>query len=178
MTKLLDPIEITKAFVFKPLKKVGVGEGRTVNPPGLSFKWKITGAESGYAFAVYEMQIEPETGIPEHVHPYAEFFYVLQGSVQVLGRDQDGASTITSLSAGESAVVPINSPHGLQNTSSSAALFLSVASFEHEEAFNRITMVMTEAGADQMSQKEQAELFISLAADMQVHFIDSNPSAA
>lgn len=173
MQKLLNPIEITKAFSFKPLKKIGVDEGRSVNPLGLSFKWKITGAESGYAFAVYEMQIQPGTGIPEHLHPYAEFFYVLKGSLEIRGRDQYGVSTSTALSGGESAVVPTNSPHGLHNVSDTPASFLSVATFEHEEAFNRIVVAMNEASAENLSQKEQAELFISLAADMQVHFIDN-----
>jgi len=173
MAKPLNPIEITKAFPFKPLKKVGIGEGHPVNPLGLSFKWKITGAESGYAFAVYEMSIEPGTGIPEHVHPYAEFFYVLHGDIEVRGRDEHGASTRTPLSAGESAVVPTSSPHGLHNVSGSPAKFLSVATFEHEEAFNRIEVAMREAGADNLPQSEQAELFISLAADMQVHFVDT-----
>jgi quercetin dioxygenase-like cupin family protein len=29
-------------------------------------------------FAVYEMTIKPEAKIPIHIHPYAEFFYVLE----------------------------------------------------------------------------------------------------
>lgn len=173
MSKALNPFELSQAFSFKPLKKVGINDGREVSPLGLSFTWKITGSESGYAFAVYEMKLLPGTGIPEHVHPYAEFFYVLRGTVEVKGRDQHGASSGILLSEGESAVAPANSPHGLHNTSDTPATFLSVATFEHEEAFNRIAVAMKEAGADKFPQEDQAELFISLAADMQVHFINT-----
>jgi hypothetical protein len=59
MATFLNPDELAKAFPLKPVRKIGVNEGRVAGPLGLSFKWKVTGDESGYAFAVYEMKIEP-----------------------------------------------------------------------------------------------------------------------
>lgn len=163
--------DLARALPVKPPRMIRADEGRVVSPLGLSFKWKATGQDTGYAFAVYEMALAPGTGIPMHTHPFAEFFYVLEGAVEVNGLDGDGLRTTSRAAAGESALAPANAPHGLHNGSDAPARFLSVANFEHEEAFNRIERAMAEAGAATMPGQQQAELFIGLAAESQVFFL-------
>lgn len=90
------------------------------------------------------MALVPGTGIPMHIHPFAEFFYVLEGAVEVNGLDGDGRRTTWRAAVGEGALAPANMPHGLHNGSDASARFLSVATFEHEEAFNRIERAMAE----------------------------------
>lgn len=172
MILALNPTRYAATVPTKPLRRIGVDEGRPVTPLGLSFKWKVTGLETGYAFAVYEMEMAPGAGIPVHTHPFAEFFYVLEGGVEVLGLDGEGGRTALAVGAGESALAPTASPHGLRNVSAAPARFLSVASFEHEEAFNRIERAMAEAGADRLPDRQQAEMFIRLAAESQTYFFE------
>jgi quercetin dioxygenase-like cupin family protein len=171
MPNLLNPKTLANAVPFKPLQVLGGNEGRIVRPLGLAFRWKVTGADTGYAFAVYEMELEPGSAIPVHVHPFAEFFYVLEGRVEALGLDDDGQASSRPLSSGECANVPANTPHGLRNASDRPARFLSVASFEHEEAFNRIERGMVEAGGEALPGSRQAEIFMQLASEMQIHFL-------
>ena len=171
MPDLLDPAALMKGTPVKPVQVIRAEEGRLVRPLGLAFRWKVTGTDTGYAFAVYEMRMDPGSGIPMHVHPFAEFFYVLEGVVDAVSLDNEGVPTSVSLSERESLNAPPNTPHGLRNTSERPARFLSVASFEHEEAFNRIERVMAEKGRDTLSEAASAELFIQLAAETQTYFV-------
>ncbi len=77
--------DLVKAMPLPELRKWGTGEGEIVDPFDLSFTWKVKGADSGLMFAVYEMTIKPEAKIPIHIDPYAEFFYVLEGQVDLWG---------------------------------------------------------------------------------------------
>ena len=78
MTQIRKASDLVKAVPLPELRKWGTGEGEIVDPFDLSFTWKVKGADSGFVFAVYEMTIKPEAKIPIHIHPYAEFFYVLE----------------------------------------------------------------------------------------------------
>ena len=62
---------------------IGSRGGEVVRPFDLALTWKIKAAETGFAFSVYEMTMAPGAEIPIHVHPFAEFFYVLEGQVDV-----------------------------------------------------------------------------------------------
>jgi quercetin dioxygenase-like cupin family protein len=107
------------------------GEGEVVNPLDLSFTWKAKGPDTGFAFGTYEMTIQPGQAIPIHLHPYPEFFYVLDGRIDFQGLDPDGALTHHPVSAGGCANAPANAPHGTANRSGAPARFLSVSNYEH-----------------------------------------------
>ena len=85
MTQLIQASTILNGFPLPKLKKIDRNEGEVVNPLGLSFTWKIKGADTGYAFAVYEMAMAPSAMIPMHIHPFAEYFYVLEGTIDIMG---------------------------------------------------------------------------------------------
>ena len=158
------------------LKKVDKNEGEIVDPLGLSFTWKIKGADTGYAFAIYEMTRAPEAMIPMHVHPFAEYFYVLEGIVDVMGLATDGTVEWTSISNGDSANAPSNAPHGIKNRSNQPAKFLSTANFQHEEAFNHIVAAMSTPAVKAMSEQDQADMFMHMAGERQVYFLQPTTS--
>src|ERR1700722_17796643 len=43
--------------------------------------WRALGENTGYTFSIFEMTVVPGMGIPLHRHPFAEFFYVLEGNL-------------------------------------------------------------------------------------------------
>jgi hypothetical protein len=69
------------------VKKVGQKEGRTIQIGNARLTWKATGEDTGYAAALYEMDLKPGVGIPVHSHPYAEIFYVISGHTDFLRID-------------------------------------------------------------------------------------------
>lgn len=114
MARLADASKLVRLMPLPAVQKLGVGEGETVYPFDLSFNWKVKGADTGFLFSVYEMTIKPGGMIPIHLHPFAEFFYVLQGNVDAMGLDSDGRLTWTSLVTGECANAPAGAPHGVK----------------------------------------------------------------
>lgn len=101
---------LVKTMSLPKHKKVGKGEGEVVDALGATFSWKVKGADTGYAFAVYEMLIAPGRGIPLHMHPFAEFFYILESRIDIMGVDDQGAVEWTPVAEGESANAAINAP--------------------------------------------------------------------
>jgi quercetin dioxygenase-like cupin family protein len=51
---------------------------------GARFTWKVKGEDTGYAFSIYEQQLELGEGVPLHCHAYGEVFYVLSGYIDFL----------------------------------------------------------------------------------------------
>jgi hypothetical protein len=45
--------------------------------------WRALGENTGYTFSIFEMTVVPGMGIPLHRHPFAEFFYVLEGTLAI-----------------------------------------------------------------------------------------------
>ena len=174
MAQLIQASTILNGFPLPKLKKIDKNEGEVVNPLGLSFTWKIKGADTGYAFAVYEMTMAPAAMIPMHIHPFAEYFYVLEGTIDIMGLAADGTIEWTSRSVGDSANAPSNAPHGIKNRSNQPAKFLSTANFQHEESFNQIVAAMDTPVVKAMSEQEQADLFMQMAGDRQVYFLQPN----
>ena len=43
--------------------------------------WRALGENTGYTFSIFETTVVPGMGIPLHKHPFAEFFYVLEGTL-------------------------------------------------------------------------------------------------
>jgi quercetin dioxygenase-like cupin family protein len=163
MTQIWKASDLVKAVPLPELRKWGTGEGEIVDPFDLSFAWKVKGEDTGFMFAVYEMTIKPEAKIPIHIHPYAEFFYVLEGQVDVMGIDAGGALTWTPVSAGECANAPANAPHGIKNRSAQSAKFLSVSNFEHEKPFNDYQALVKTPEGQSMSEGEKADAIMEIA---------------
>jgi quercetin dioxygenase-like cupin family protein len=65
-----------------PQVVVKPGEGRSVSLGGMGVVFKLSGADTGGAFAIVEHPIEPGRLVPPHVHQYEdEYSYVLEGTI-------------------------------------------------------------------------------------------------
>jgi quercetin dioxygenase-like cupin family protein len=102
-----------------------VDEGDITEVGNLRLNWKARGAKTGFQFAVFEMELTPGSGIPLHKHPFAEFFYVLEGTISYGRVNQEGALELVSCNKGETVLVPPNAPHATQNRSNQPAKMLN-----------------------------------------------------
>ena len=114
------------------VQKLGTEEGDITQIGTLRLTWKARGEKTGFQFGVYESELPPGAVIPLHKHPFAEFFYVLDGTISFGRLNREGALEWLTCQAGESVLAPANAPHTTQNQSDHPARFLSVANFHHE----------------------------------------------
>jgi quercetin dioxygenase-like cupin family protein len=89
--------------------------------------WRALGENTGYTFSIFETTVVPGMGIPLHKHPFAEFFYVLEGTLSIGHWNSQGAAEGDVYEAGESLVVQPNAPHSFFNKSERPCRVLSVS---------------------------------------------------
>ena len=172
MARRADPVELARVLPLPAVLKRGKGDGEVVNPFDLTLIWKIKAEETDYAFSVYKMTMEPGFSLPIHVHPFPEFFYVLDGEVDAMGLDADGRLTWTPLHAGECASAPSMAAHGLKNRSSGPATFLSVSTVEHEKSFNDYQALLRTEQGRAMSDAQKNDALMSIFAEQKIVFLD------
>jgi quercetin dioxygenase-like cupin family protein len=119
------------------VKRVGPGEGRTIQIGNARLTWKATGVDTGYGTSVYEMDLAPGTGIPLHSHPYAEVFYVISGHTDFLRMDEQGEEEWVRCGPGDTLVAPINALHAFHNRTERPSRFISSSVYYHEVALDR-----------------------------------------
>jgi quercetin dioxygenase-like cupin family protein len=72
------------------LYRISSADGEHVSLGGLDIIFKITSDQTGGAFAICEMSVEPGRLIPGHLHDTEdEFSYVIEGRIGVLIGDQE-----------------------------------------------------------------------------------------
>ncbi len=93
------------------------GSGLAFWGPGDSYRFLVTGAESGGAYFAMEAIVPPGGGPPPHIHRNEdETFYVLEGEVEFLLGDR-----IVTGSAGDFVSVPRGTVHRFHNAGSARA---------------------------------------------------------
>ena len=106
-------------------------------------------------------------------HPYAEFFYVLEGRVDFGRLGADGGLEWIQAAAGESVTVPINAPHAFHNKTDRPSRFLNVSVHYHEILFDEAG---TEMGIDDPmpAEPDPAEMarFGEIAARLQGYWVE------
>lgn len=76
----------------------------------------LSGKETGGKYAVVESITQPGGGVPLlHTHPQQETFFVLEGSYEIFGRDEEGNKYATPMPVGSVVHIPGGVPHGFQN---------------------------------------------------------------
>ena len=148
------------------------GNGEVFNPFDLTLIWKIKAEETDYAFSFYKIKIEPRISFPIHMHPFPEFFYVLDGRVNAMGFDADGHLTWTPLHAGECASAPSMAARGLKNRSAQSVTFLSISTIEHEKSFNHYQALLRTERGRVMSDAQKNEALMDIFAEQKVVFLD------
>jgi quercetin dioxygenase-like cupin family protein len=117
------------------VKKLGLKEGRTIQVGNARLTWKATGADTGYATSLYEMDLPPGTGIPLHSHPYAEVFYVIAGHTDFLRIDEHGQEEWVRCGPGDTLIAPMNALHAFHNRTEKPSRFISSSVYYHEVLF-------------------------------------------
>lgn len=128
---------------------VASGGGRILNVLGSFAAIKVTGRETGGAYAVWEDTVPPGGGPPPHVHGReAEDFYVLDGELEIIRPGQPPLRA----SAGSYVHTPAGVAHTFRNAGTSPARMLVVAAPAGMEDF------LAEAGTpvDRISERDVA----------------------
>jgi quercetin dioxygenase-like cupin family protein len=121
------------------VRKINRGEGPITQIGNVRLAWKARGHDTGFQFGIFESTLAPQTGVPLHKHPFAEWFYVLEGTLMFGRVTENEHEDWISCETGDSVLAPANAPHGVINQSSAPARFLSVSNFQHEQ-------ILTEGG--------------------------------
>ena len=101
---------------------VAPGAGESVSLGGLGVVFKVTGADTGGAFAIVEHPIEPGVLVPPHRHEHEdELTYVIEGEIGARVGDRE-----EPLPAGAYLFKPRNVPHAFWNAGEHAARILDV----------------------------------------------------
>jgi len=105
-------------------------EGRSVSLRGMGVIFKISGAETGGAFAVVEHPMDPGRLVPPHVHQHEdEYSYVLEGTIGARVGDREVIArqgsylikprglmhTFWNAGPGPARLLEIISPAGIEN---------------------------------------------------------------
>lgn len=118
---------------------VPAGTGAVYRGPGNQMTFIATGKETGGAFFLAEMSVEPGGGPPPHIHHREdESFHILEGTLAI----QVGEYTIIA-SAGDFAYLPRGIAHAFKNTGNTIAkalVLITPAGLENyfAEVFERV----------------------------------------
>lgn len=159
--------------------KVGVNDGDITEIGNLRLMWKARGADTGFQFSIYETELTPGSGVPLHKHPFAEFLYVLDGTVNFARVGSQGKLEWLESSVGECVQVPANAPHGMENKSRRSAKVLSVSSYQHE-------LILTEGGrfvlrndpSPSQPAAEDLQHFTAIAQQNQAYWVEVDAEPA
>jgi quercetin dioxygenase-like cupin family protein len=155
------------------VQKLGTEEGDITQIGALRLTWKARGEKTGFQFGVCESELPPAAGSPLHKHPFAEFFYVLEGSIGFGRLNAEGTLEWLTCNAGESVLVPANAPHATQNQSDRPARFLVVANFHHEFILTNVgRFVQKDDPLPAQPNPADLERFIDMARQYQVYLVD------
>lgn len=119
--KILAAVEGPEAPIFDPAL-TDAGAGRTFTMLGTTMRLMTTAAATGGRYTVLEQVTPPGWGPPRHIHSREdEIFYILEGTYDLHVGDER-----RTVSAGASAVLPRNVPHGFRNVASMPSRLLCV----------------------------------------------------
>jgi quercetin dioxygenase-like cupin family protein len=118
-------------------RKLAPGNGRRFDIAGVHLTWKVKGEDSGYAFSVCEQDLGPGEGVSLHSHPYAEVFYILEGSVDFC-RILDGKEEWISCEVNSTMILPPNSFHAFYNKTRKLCRLLGISTQLHQAFFDAV----------------------------------------
>ena len=117
----VDAMPGISAPPFHPIL-TDAGSGNTFTMLGTTMRLMASAASTGGRYTVIEQVTPPGWGPPRHIHSREdEIFYVLEGSYELHVGDEQRI-----VSAGASAVLPCNIPHGFRNVASTSSRLLFV----------------------------------------------------
>lgn len=121
MDKMLDAMAGPEVPVFHPVL-ADAGEGHAFAMLGTTMRLIAPAAGTGGRYTVIEQITPPGWGPPRHIHSREdEIFYILEGAYDLHVGDEH-----RTVSAGASAVLPRNVPHGFRNVAPTPSRLLCV----------------------------------------------------
>jgi quercetin dioxygenase-like cupin family protein len=100
---------------------VAAGEGTRLNTVDSIATVKIAAADTNDVYELFELDAPDGPGVPPHRHPWAEAYYVLEGSLEV----RVGARNL-SLRPGDTVTIPPNAVHSIA-PASGGCRFLAIS---------------------------------------------------
>jgi quercetin dioxygenase-like cupin family protein len=158
------------------LRKIERDEGEKFDVAGSRFTWKVKGEDTGYAFSIYEQELEPGEGVPLHCHAYGEVFYALSGYIDFLRVTGAGEEWITC-AGGETIIIPTNALHAFYNRSDKPARLLSISTQLHQAFFDAVGETDRTDPFGSMPGPEAMARIGELARRFDMHFFEFSPPA-
>ena len=158
------------------LRKVERNEGEKFDVAGVRFTWKVKGEDTGYAFSIYEQELEPGEGVPLHCHAYGEVFYALSGDIDFLRVTGAGEEWITC-AGGETIIIPINALHAFYNRTDKPARLLSISTQLHQAFFDAVEETDRADSLASMPGPQAMARIGELARRFDMHFFGFSPPA-
>ncbi len=120
-TRILGATAGSDAPAFHPVL-ADAGAGTAFAMLGTTMRLIASAADTGGRYTMLEQVTPPGWGPPRHIHSREdEMFYVLEGVYDLHVGDER-----RTVSAGASAVLPRNVPHGFRNAASTPSRLLSI----------------------------------------------------
>jgi len=141
--------ELIMEFDFPQPIIVPPSSGKVLEFMGVTHK--LTQLQTGGAFYLFEVEIEPETGNSLHVHRYEdEVVYVLEGVIQIRLPDKN-----LQAAAGGVAHLPKNVPHALFNPMKTPLKFIAMTiPGGMEDFFNEVSAAKDAGTLNDVTHKE------------------------
>ena len=155
-------------------KKIEHGSGRRFDIAGAKFTWKVRNENTDNSFSIYEMTLQPGEGVPLHYHPYVEVFYILDGEIEFLRRDNVTDNWVPAI-AGETIIVPTNGLHAFYNRTRAPARLLNVANQLHQPFFDALDDLDRSEPFSDLPVPEAMIKVGSVAANYSMHFQPFDP---
>jgi quercetin dioxygenase-like cupin family protein len=156
------------------LRKIERNEGEKFDVAGARFTWKVKGEDTGYAFSIYEQELELGEGVPLHCHAYGEVFYVLSGYIDFLRVTGAGEEWITC-AGGETIIIPTNALHAFYNRTDRPARLLSISTQLHQAFFDAVEETDRANPFASMPGKQAMARIGELARRFEMHFFPFSP---
>jgi quercetin dioxygenase-like cupin family protein len=163
------------------VKKVAPKEGKTIQIGNARLTWKAMGVDTAYGTSLYEMDLAPGVGIPEHSHPYAEVFYVISRYVDFLRYDEEDIEEWVRCGPGDTLIAGANALHAFHNRTDKPSRFLSASVYYHEVALKKYGIpvdVNDPIPAGETPTEGQANQYLDVLKDaMSVHLYFAQQNA-
>jgi quercetin dioxygenase-like cupin family protein len=134
----------------------------------------VKGEDTGYAFSIYEQELEPGEGVPLHCHAHGEVFYVLSGYVDFFQVTGAGEEWITC-AGGETIIISTNALHAFYNRTDGPARLLSISTQLHQAFFDAAEQTNQADRWASMPKEQVISRIGELAPRFDMHFFPFSP---
>jgi quercetin dioxygenase-like cupin family protein len=128
------------------VQKIRRDEGKIIDVLGMQMEWKVTEAETGGHYCLFDMLVPPGAGVPLHQHEPQETFVVLEGEAEFGRMGPNGEEWLKAL-PGDAVNIPSWTMHGFRNTSGSVVRILLTCNAGMEAFFREAGVPVAQGGS-------------------------------